>query len=64
VNAMTNRSGTTIGIAQQRSKLSESGLKLTSPSHPLECPLIITSKRQSGIELQNELGIIVTLKKS
>jgi hypothetical protein len=62
VNAMTNRIGGTIKrIAQHSSKPSESGLTVTSPSHPLERPLIITSKRQSGIELQNKLGGIVTL---
>jgi hypothetical protein len=59
---MTNMVWTIKMIAQQGSIPSEGGLTVTSPYNPLESFLIISAHGQSGIELQNKLRIIVTLK--
>jgi hypothetical protein len=62
MNAMTNRIRRAIkGKTQQRGKPSEGGLTVTSPRHPLESSVIIRREGQGGIELHNELGIIVAL---
>jgi hypothetical protein len=62
MHTMTNWHTVTLKIIVQKlGKLIEVGLTHSVPTHPLESERLIRLKSKSGIELLNDLLIVVTL---